>query len=155
MKDPAPGATPRAAARAAAPAFVLPGMLRAVASRLPSFPPSLACAFTLSLLAPRMLGAEALESLDGKTFRIVVRDAGASVAFRIRAPRFEALAAGVSSDVTITAHAADFLLLATRRADPDTLFFERRLVIEGDTETGLRLKNILDAVEIPRWLSGA
>jgi predicted lipid carrier protein YhbT len=27
------------------------------------------------------------------------------------------------------------------------LFFQRRLVIEGDTELGLRLKNLLDSVE--------
>jgi predicted lipid carrier protein YhbT len=45
--------------------------------------------------------------------------------------------------------------LATRRADPDMMFFDRRLLIEGDTETGLRLKNILDAIELPRWLTGA
>jgi predicted lipid carrier protein YhbT len=47
------------------------------------------------------------------------------------------------------------MLLATRRVDPDTLFFERRLLIEGDTETGLRLKNVLDAIGLPRWLSGS
>ena len=32
-----------------------------------------------------------------------------------------------------------------RLEDPDTLFFSRRLVIEGDTELGLALKNALDA----------
>jgi predicted lipid carrier protein YhbT len=31
--------------------------------------------------------------------------------------------------------------------DPDTLFFSRRLTIEGDTELGLLLKNRLDALE--------
>lgn len=41
----------------------------------------------------------------------------------------------------------DFWLLATRAEDPDTLFFNRRLSIEGDTETGLVLKNLLDALE--------
>ena len=41
----------------------------------------------------------------------------------------------------------DFWLLATRREDPDTLFFNRRLAIEGDTETGLYVKNMLDALE--------
>jgi hypothetical protein len=35
--------------------------------------------------------------------------------------------------------------LALRREDPDTLFFTRRLVLEGDTELGLALKNALDA----------
>ena len=42
---------------------------------------------------------------------------------------------------------ATMLLLATRREDPDTLFFNRRLNIEGDTETGLHVKNLLDSLE--------
>ena len=29
---------------------------------------------------------------------------------------------------------------------PDTLFFTRRLVLEGDTELGLEIKNALDAL---------
>ncbi len=136
------------------PPFVLPPLVRAVVSRLPAFPPAVACALALTIVAPRLIGREAQAGLDGKAFRIAVRDAGASVAFRVRPSRFEPLGAGAPVDVTFTACAADFLLMATRRADPDTLFFERRLTIEGDTEAGLRLKNILDAVEIPDWVKG-
>lgn len=150
----AASAPPAGATRAAAPPFVLPRLVRSVVSRLPAYPPSLACAVVLTFAAPRLIGHEGIADLDGKAFRIVVRDAGASVAFRVRAPRFEPLATDVPVDVCFTACAADFLLLATRRVDPDTLFFERRLVIEGDTEAGLKLKNLLDAVEVPRWLQG-
>jgi predicted lipid carrier protein YhbT len=142
------------AARVTEPPFVLPGLVRAVVSRLPAGPPSWACALALTVAAPRLIGHEGVAELDGKAFRIAVRDALASVAFRVRAPRFVPLAADAPVDVSFTACAADFLLLATRRVDPDTLFFERRLAIEGDTEAGLLLKNLLDAVEIPRWLRG-
>jgi len=31
--------------------------------------------------------------------------------------------------------------------DPDTLFFSRRLTIDGDTELGLLVKNALDAID--------
>ena len=48
---------------------------------------------------------------------------------------------------TLPATARDFMLLLTRREDPDTLFFSRRLVSEGDTELGLSVKNLLDAVD--------
>jgi len=137
------------------PAFALPPFIRVLTSRLPTFPPAVAGAFALSLIVPRVLGRDALAALDGKAFRVVVRDAGVGVAFRVRSPRFVPLRADHAVDVTFTANAADFLRLASRRADPDTLFFDRRLLIEGDTETGLRLKNILDAIEIPRWVSGA
>jgi len=50
------------------------------------------------------------------------------------------------ADVTIRASLADYIALALRREDPDTLFFTRRLVIEGDTALGLELKNALDAL---------
>jgi predicted lipid carrier protein YhbT len=33
-------------------------------------------------------------------------------------------------------------MIAARKQDPDTLFFQRRLVIEGDTELGLYVKNL-------------
>jgi predicted lipid carrier protein YhbT len=41
----------------------------------------------------------------------------------------------------------DFVLLATRQADPDTLFFQRRIRIEGDTELGLGVKNTMDSMD--------
>lgn len=140
--------------RAPAPPFELPRIVHAVCSRLPAFPPALACAFALNRIAPSLLGSDGLASLEGRAFRIAVRDAGVSVAFRLRAGRFEPRGAADPVDVSFTACAADFLLLATRRTDPDTLFFERRLLIEGDTEAGLMLKNLLDAIELPRFLSG-
>jgi predicted lipid carrier protein YhbT len=39
-------------------------------------------------------------------------------------------------------------MIAARKQDPDTLFFQRRLVIEGDTELGLYVKNLMDAIEL-------
>lgn len=49
-------------------------------------------------------------------------------------------------DVTMRASLADYLALALRREDPDTLFFARRLVLEGDTALGLEIRNALDAL---------
>ncbi|WP_417702386.1 ubiquinone anaerobic biosynthesis accessory factor UbiT [Pseudomonas sp.] len=50
-------------------------------------------------------------------------------------------------DVCIRGQWRDFLLLASRQEDPDTLFFRRRLVIEGDTDLGLGVKNLLDGLD--------
>lgn len=59
---------------------------------------------------------------------------------------------GARPDATIAGTAHEFLLLAARREDADTLFFQRRLKMSGDTELGLYLKNFLDAFEPPaRW----
>ncbi|HNM65287.1 MAG TPA: SCP2 sterol-binding domain-containing protein, partial [Accumulibacter sp.] len=42
------------------------------------------------------------------------------------------------------------LQLLARQEDPDTLFFNRELSIVGDTELGLLVKNMLDAIDWPR-----
>tara|TARA_R110001592_G_scaffold67059_1_gene205862 strand:- start:38688 stop:39221 length:534 start_codon:yes stop_codon:yes gene_type:complete len=51
------------------------------------------------------------------------------------------------TDVTIRGSLKSFVLLASQKEDPDTLFFQRDLVIEGDTDLGLHLKNLLDAFD--------
>ncbi len=50
-------------------------------------------------------------------------------------------------EATIRGSLSAFRILAQRQQDPDQLFFQRRLVIEGDTELGLGLKNLLDSLE--------
>jgi len=50
-------------------------------------------------------------------------------------------------DVTISGNLNEFILLAARKEDPDTLFFQRRLLIEGDTELGLEVKNLIDSLD--------
>ena len=51
------------------------------------------------------------------------------------------------ADVEFKATAVDLLLLITGKVDPDTLFFRRRLMITGDTELGLAVKNFLDTLD--------
>ncbi len=52
-----------------------------------------------------------------------------------------------TSDATIRCNLNELVLLANQKIDPDTLFFQRRLVIEGDTELGLTMKNIMDTLD--------
>jgi predicted lipid carrier protein YhbT len=51
-------------------------------------------------------------------------------------------------DVSFSGNANDLILIAARKEDPDTLFFQRRLRIEGDTELGLYVKNLMDAIDL-------
>lgn len=50
--------------------------------------------------------------------------------------------------VSFSATGDDLILIAGRKEDPDTLFFQRRLKIEGDTELGLEVKNLIDAIDL-------
>lgn len=59
------------------------------------------------------------------------------------------------ADVSFIGNTNDLILIATRRQDPDTLFFQRRLIVEGDTELGLYVKNLMDSIELesmPKFL---
>ncbi len=88
-----------------------------------------------------------LDFMRRRILRIRVLDANLSFCLTLVGDRLVAHNHSQTHDLTIEGTAYDFLLLATRREDPDTLFFNRRLRLGGDTELGLYLKNFLDALE--------
>jgi len=87
-----------------------------------------------------------LEEMEGKSLGIRITDIPIDLCFTIRGGRLHQSNAD-KWDARISGRLAEFWLLATGAEDPDTLFFDRRLNIEGDTETGLYIKNMLDAIE--------
>ena len=94
----------------------------------------------------------ALRDLDwapilGRRFCVFVRDTGLQLYFSVGRGGFHAEPSG-PVDVKFSASALDFSRLVLRTEDPDTLFFDRRLLIEGDTDLGLRVKNMLDGVDL-------
>lgn len=97
----------------------------------------------IPLPLPRRL-LEALAPLRGKVLRLELKELGTGPQLTLIGPFL--LPAFGRADVTIRAKLDDYLVLAAQREDPDTLFFTRRLAIEGDTETGLAVKNALDAL---------
>ncbi|MCC7083358.1 MAG: SCP2 sterol-binding domain-containing protein [Burkholderiales bacterium] len=125
----------------------IPWPLGTLLARLPQTPPSAALATALNFGLKRGLEPEALERLSGRIVRLVVRDAGLRLTLSFDGRYFRARPSAARADVTITASTHDFALLALRREDPDTLFFARRLTMEGDTELGLVVRNMLDAVD--------
>ena len=129
--------------------FVLPSPVAAFTSRLPAFPGSLLLATALNLGVARQLPRDVGDMLLNKRLRIHVRDAGVTFDYTWTGGAFAPRARFAETDLCISASAHDFLLLAQRQQDPDTLFFSRRLSMEGDTELGLVVKNTLDALELP------
>ncbi|HEX2492199.1 MAG TPA: SCP2 sterol-binding domain-containing protein [Steroidobacter sp.] len=89
--------------------------------------------------------ATRLAELAGKRFRLCVDDAGAAFTFEITPNGL--VRSTMPPHVTIRGPVRDFIALALRQEDPDTLFFQRRLAVEGETETGVHLKNLLDGWE--------
>lgn len=116
--------------------------------RLPAYPGSCLFAAGLNLMIAPQLPLDVCAALVGKLVSIRVLDAGMRFDVRWKKGRFAAQRVGATPDLEIGASAHDFVLLAQRREDPDTLFFGRRLSMEGDTELGLLLKNTLDALDL-------
>ncbi|MCP4878491.1 MAG: sterol-binding protein [Gammaproteobacteria bacterium] len=99
------------------------------------------------LLAEQITDGD-LEFMTGRCLRIEVMDTGVRFDLGFDGERLLAAGNRKSPDLIFRGNLYDFLLLITRREDSDTLFFQRRLKIEGDTEMGLAIKNFLDAIEI-------
>ncbi len=93
------------------------------------------------------LADEELAYLEGHWLGIEVRDIGLRWFTSVENDKL-IVREQAEADVTFRADAADLLMIAARKQDPDTLFFQRRLVIEGDTELGLYVKNLMDAIEL-------
>ncbi|NYT80105.1 SCP2 sterol-binding domain-containing protein [Alcaligenaceae bacterium] len=129
--------------------YRLPEPLGKLLAALPAFPGSLLFVQGLNLLLVRHLPADTLQALYGRSLRIRVADAGVQFDFSWDGRGFVAARRHAEPALTIAATAHDFLLLMQRKEDPDTLFFSRRLAMEGDTELGLLVKNTLDSIDLP------
>jgi len=134
------------------PKFRLPGLVARIGGRLPQWPHSLTLITGLNVAAKmKLLPQDCLELLEGRTFLVEVLDTGGRANFTCRNGLFRPLfSAPQTPDLCFRANLSAFTQMIARQEDPDTLFFNRELSIEGDTELGLVVKNMLDAVEWPR-----
>ncbi|RMG35742.1 MAG: sterol-binding protein [Gammaproteobacteria bacterium] len=102
-------------------------------------------ALILNRVFSEQLADGELDFLQGRIVRIEIADVPLHYAVRLEGRRFVAASAGNRADVVLGGDLHTFLLLASQREDADTLFFQRRLRMQGDTATGLHLKNFIDA----------
>ncbi len=129
--------------------FIVPKPVGTVLSILPGYPQTFMFVQAVNLVMGDTLRSEVMLPLLGKRISIHVIDAGVVFYFILGQKGLIACHYTQDAELTITASASDFLMLALRKEDPDTLFFSRRLRMEGDTELGLLVKNTLDALELP------
>ena len=134
------------------PKFRLPTAIASLGQKLPQWPHALVLVTALNTaLKLKLLPESELTALDDKVFRVRVIDTGAEASFTYRNGVFRPIfRVGREPDLAFSAHLSAYLQLLARQEDPDTLFFNRELSIEGDTELGLIVKNMLDAVEWPK-----
>jgi predicted lipid carrier protein YhbT len=124
--------------------------LRDVVRRLPVQPPSFVVARLLDRLLWPRLDAEQRTLLARRCVEVEVVETGVRVRLVLGTHGFEVARTGEPAAVVVRAQAAALWRLVRGEDDADRLFFERALVMEGDTEFGLVLKNTLDAIG-PLW----
>ena len=101
-----------------------------------------------------------LDCLEGNWLQVEVKDIECSWYFTMQQSKLmmqtQAPLLNQDSRMSLISGASiDLLRMLGRQQDPDTLFFQRRLSLGGDTELGLEIRNVLDAVdmdEVPQYL---
>ncbi|MGL4668074.1 MAG: ubiquinone anaerobic biosynthesis accessory factor UbiT [Saezia sp.] len=129
------------------PDFKLPLFFVTIGQKLPPAPPQLALTCTLNMLLKKGVLPADMTLLAGKHYEIDVLDAGLKVRFTATPQQFCQDNYKGEPDLRLAANTVDFMKMLLREEDPDTLFFNRKLQIEGDTELGLIVKNLLDSVD--------
>lgn len=97
----------------------------------------------------------ALAELEGRWLAIDCTDLPYPLRMSRAGPRLLVRANRGPIDASIRGDMTAFLTLLRQDTDPDTLFFQRRLTMLGDTELALAVKNFLDTLEpqqIPAFL---
>lgn len=85
--------------------------------------------------------------LAGRTIRIEIEDCQLAWTYTYNGQTLE-MVNNYPVDANIRSKMKYFLMLANRQIDPDTLFFQRKLIIEGNIELGLNIKNLMDTFDL-------
>lgn len=99
-----------------------------------------------TLFKPDIRGGK-LAFLHKRRLAVEIPDLALRFSLTLIGQRLRVSTGTTPGDVSFKADHDALTLILTGRADPDTLFFQRRLRISGDTELGLEIKNFLDSLE--------
>lgn len=83
--------------------------------------------------------------LSGRFISLKLRDFDIHITLTLEDDRLTL--SNALGEVTISGDLDTFIQLAKQQVDADGLFFQRKLLIEGDTELGLGVRNLLDSLE--------
>jgi predicted lipid carrier protein YhbT len=127
---------------------VFPAMLSLPLKIMPSFIHNKALVTTLNRIFQQDMEEGGLDFLQDKVVCITIEDIG--IEFRLTLNENKLIIADTNKtpNLYLKGTVYNYLLLASRREDTDTLFFSRRLHMQGDTELGLYVKNFLDGMDM-------
>ena len=103
---------------------------------------------TLNKLFEDSIRTGELDFLLDRLVHISIEDAGVDYRLTFNGKNLLAGDQKQTPDLTLKGTLYNYMLLASRREDADTMFFSRRLHMQGDTELGLYVKNFLDGLDM-------
>lgn len=131
-------------------------LLRYWAARLPATPLAYALCVALNRHVLPVLDTDTRALLSGYLYELNVTDIGLTVRLTVGEERFELWRGEARApDLIVAASGPDFIRLAARDVDADTLFFSRRLIMQGSTELGLIVRNAVEAIDFEKMPGGA
>lgn len=126
---------------------IVPKLLKLPASLIPSELPTALLARAANKLMESQRLSQRMQEIEGEKICLQIRDMNMKLYFVVSDSRL-CHSEDKDWDMRISGTLNHFLALATRSEDPDTLFFNRCLVLEGKTEVGLYVKNLIDAIDL-------
>jgi len=125
-----------------------PNILKAIGKIVPKPIQSRFVLHQLNYLAKEFIENGELDFLTNKTAKFEITDADLSWQFGFNQHALIERPKDSPPDVVFSANTHALILMASKKVDPDTLFFNRDLSIGGDTELGLEIKNLIDLFDI-------
>ncbi len=104
---------------------------------------------TLNYLFSEQIIENEFEFLNGRILQITIEDANLIMGISAKKSKLCCTYLGTDhfiADAYLSIDTSNAILLANQKTDPDTLFFQRKLKIKGDTELVHHTKNIIDSL---------
>lgn len=130
--------------------LIKPSNLGGIATRMPQRLNIALVQKLLNLAFAEQIREGDFEFLHRRMLQVEIRDAGLFIGLsydhgRITCNHFKRH--GCESDVTLSIETPDAIKLIQQEIDPDTLFFQRKLKINGDTNLAHHVKNTIDTLD--------
>ncbi len=127
---------------------VLPLFLATPVKFIPEKIPTAGIVKTLNTLLKEPLCEGDLDFLEDQSVSVEITDLNLRFALTLENEKLAGKPWLEKDNLNLKGNLYEFLLLASRTEDSDTLFFQRRLKMVGSTDLGLEVKNLLDGLEM-------
>lgn len=130
--------------------FIKPPILSLIATKMPQRLNTMVVEKLLNSAFKEQIDDGDFEFLEGRLLQIEIIDANLFLGLSFKKNKmncFHFNKQACQSDVTLSIETLDAISLIQQEVDPDTLFFQRKLKIKGDTDLAHHVKNTIDTLD--------